>query len=216
MAQKKYGMGNVKPGAALLVMALAAMLVLQGCIGKKSTKELGGMTDESEVTEAPEGSMTATADGHAEYDGLSLNMSIEDFRKALDERGYALGEKDPAHRVYKMFNQFEALWIYYDSETKKVWMVVKIDLHYEDMELGNEGDRRVYEILIPEYERKYNTQHTGFCEGVDCIDIPGGCIIFAYDELIGGMIMTVDEANSNNYDNLSDTTYGISPYGLED
>ncbi|MBR0047130.1 MAG: hypothetical protein IJP75_09695 [Bacteroidaceae bacterium] len=208
MEQKKYNICNVKSVAALLVIALVAMFSLQGCGGKQSPSDI---TTDSLATPVEQ-----DGGNHAEYEGISLDMSIDEFRKALEDEGYALGEKDPAHKMIKMYNQFEALWVYYDSETNKVWNVVNIDLHYEDMELGNEGDRRVYEILIPEYEQKYNTQHTGFCEGVDCIDIPGGCIIFAYDEILGGMIMTVDEANSNNYDNLADTTYGISPYGLED
>ncbi|MBR4783258.1 MAG: hypothetical protein IK023_05150 [Bacteroidaceae bacterium] len=152
---------------------------------------------------------------HAEYDGISLDMPIESFIKTLEDRGYALGEKDPTHRMYKYYDQFEALWVYYDSQTNKVWMVINLDLHYEDMELGDQGEKRLWEIIVPEYEEKYNTKIKGFCEGVDCIDIPGGCIIFGYDELLGAMIMTVDEQNSNNYENLYDTTYGISPYGIE-
>lgn len=212
MEQKKNNIRNVKPLAALLVIALVAMFSLESCGDKKPpTDSTSDMTTDSLAVAGEQ-----AGGNHAEYEGISLDMSIDEFRKALENEGYALGEKDPAHKMIKMYNQFEALWVYYDSETNKVWNVVNIDLHYEDMELGNEGDRRVYEILIPEYEQKYNTQHTGFCEGVDCIDIPGGCIIFAYDEILGGMIMTVDEANSNNYDNLMDTTYGISPYGLED
>lgn len=219
MIQKKHNIRNVKSMAALLVIALVAMFSLEGCIGKilpkKPVPEVAADTLAAEESVQDEASQVESA-GHAQYDGLSLNMSIDAFKKALEERGYALGEKDPAHKMIKMFNQMEALWVYYDSKTEKVWMVVNIDLHYEDMELGRDGERRIYEILIPEYEKKYNSKRSGFCEGVDCVDIPGGTIIFAYDKDCGALVMTVDKVNSNNYDNLMDTTYGISPYGLED
>ena len=212
MEHKKHNISNVRSQAALLFIALVAMISLEGCLGKSSPKEPVPMATDTLATEE---SVQADA-GHAQYDCLSLDMSIDDFRKALEEKGYALGEKDPAHKMIKMYNQMEALWVYYDSKTNKVWMVVNIDLHYEDMELGRDGERRIYEILIPEYEKKFNSKRAGFCEGVDCIDIPGGTIIFAYDKECGALIMTVDEVNSNNYDNLNDNTYGISPYGLED
>ena len=152
---------------------------------------------------------------HAQYNGISLNMPVESFRNKLEANGYVFGEKDPAHKLMKFYNQFEELWVYYDSQTNKVWMVINIDLHYEYKELGNEGIARLMDIIIPEYEKEYKTNTKAFCDGADCIEIPGGCILFAYDKDMGALIMTIDEVNSNNYDNLFDTTYGVSPYGIE-
>lgn len=157
---------------------------------------------------------------HAKYiydeEELSLNQSIDAVKKELEDRGFVLGEKDPSHKKMIFYDQFNALWVYYDSETNKVWMIIEMDLHYEDMDLGEFGEKRLYDIIIPEYEEKYKTKCKGFCEGVDCIEIPGGCIVFAYDDELGALIMTIDEKSSNNFENLYDTTYGVTPYGIED
>ena len=149
---------------------------------------------------------------HAKFSDISFNLSIENFRAALEDKGYVLGGKYPKVKMMSFYNVFEALWVYYDALTNKVWLVINIDLHFD---LEEDGFDKFWNEIVPELTKEYKAELHGFCDGVDCIDIPGGVIIPTYDEERGPLIMTIDERNSNNYDNLLDATYGVSPYGIE-
>ncbi len=165
---------------------------------------------EGNETESNGAESTDATGTHIKYGGLSLNMTIDMFRKKLEAQGYSLGEKNLARKLYKYYNQFNALWVYYDKRTNKVWNVMELDLHYDT----SRGESYMYNTIVPELEKKYHSKVSGFCEGVDCINVSGGCIVFAYDKKMGPLVMYVDEINSRNYDNFDDATYKVSPYGL--
>ena len=101
--------------------------------------------------------------------------------------------------------------MYYDASTKKVWLTLMLDLHYENQELGNEGWKRMDQIVIPMYAAKYGKREP-FNSNIDCIEIPGGMYLFGYNQELGGVVMSVDKVNSNNLDNLYDPAYGLDDY----
>lgn len=199
------------------LIGMMACMVLSACKGNKQADV--EMTDTTQTVvegipsekASPVAAAPATSDRHVSYGGISFDMDIAAFRAQLEKKGYALGEVNQAHHMVKYYNQFEAVWVYYDASTKKVWLTLMLDLHYENQELGNEGWKRMDQIVIPMYAAKYGKREP-FNSNIDCIEIPGGMYLFGYNQELGGVVMSVDKVNSNNLDNLYDPAYGLDDY----
>lgn len=233
---------NTTKQAICLILAVAMSAVsgisVAGCASpaNESSRAASQAAGDSELAEATpktetQNSINVSAQHMYIFDGdgerLPIAGDIDSFKDKLNAIYYGKDEESCFYAFFTPMHQY--YWVYYDKDTRKVWKIVEYtdlisltaEMGYDDFDYSDESISQLYrepkvlDYFKDRYTRDYGRDLEPYNSTLECINLDCGVVVFDMDEDLGPVAITVDKANSHDYENLEDAIYGLKASKLK-